>query len=58
MSFIDTIGIAAFVSECDRLAKKHGKRFRPSKWLRERASRGEAFHSAAATAAATGTNAA
>jgi 3-hydroxyacyl-CoA dehydrogenase/enoyl-CoA hydratase/3-hydroxybutyryl-CoA epimerase len=48
LSYIDTIGIVAFVAECDRLAKRHGKRFKPSKWLRERAERGEAFHPAAA----------
>jgi 3-hydroxyacyl-CoA dehydrogenase/enoyl-CoA hydratase/3-hydroxybutyryl-CoA epimerase len=52
LSFIDTIGSAHFVAECDRLAKNCGKRFRPSKWLRERAVRGEAFHSASSTRAA------
>jgi 3-hydroxyacyl-CoA dehydrogenase/enoyl-CoA hydratase/3-hydroxybutyryl-CoA epimerase len=46
LSFIDTIGIRNFVAECDRLAKRYGKRFKPSKWLRERAERGEAFHPA------------
>jgi len=44
LSFIDTIGIGEFVAECERLAKRYGKRFRPSKWLRERARRGEPFH--------------
>jgi 3-hydroxyacyl-CoA dehydrogenase/enoyl-CoA hydratase/3-hydroxybutyryl-CoA epimerase len=47
LSYIDTVGIGSFVAECDRLAKRHGKRFKPSKWLRERAERGEAFHPAA-----------
>ncbi|MFO1393610.1 MAG: 3-hydroxyacyl-CoA dehydrogenase NAD-binding domain-containing protein [Steroidobacteraceae bacterium] len=44
LSYIDTVGIREFVAECDRLAKRYGKRFKPSKWLRERAARGESFH--------------
>jgi 3-hydroxyacyl-CoA dehydrogenase/enoyl-CoA hydratase/3-hydroxybutyryl-CoA epimerase len=52
LSYIDTMGLSKFVTECDRLAKRHGKRFKPSKWLRERAERGEAFHSAPAKAQA------
>jgi 3-hydroxyacyl-CoA dehydrogenase/enoyl-CoA hydratase/3-hydroxybutyryl-CoA epimerase len=47
LSFIDTIGIENFVRECERLARRHGKRFRPSKWLKERARRGESFHDGA-----------
>ena len=47
LSFIDTIGIGSFVAECDQLAKRYGKRFKPSKWLRERAARNEPFHPAA-----------
>jgi len=47
LSYVDTVGIRNFVAECDRLAKRYGKRFKPSKWLRERAERGEAFHPAA-----------
>ncbi len=46
LSFIDTVGILEFVAECDRLAKRCGKRFKPSKWLRARAERGESFHPA------------
>jgi 3-hydroxyacyl-CoA dehydrogenase / enoyl-CoA hydratase / 3-hydroxybutyryl-CoA epimerase len=46
LSYIDTIGIGAFVAECDRLAKRYGKRFKPSKWLRARAERNESFHAA------------
>jgi 3-hydroxyacyl-CoA dehydrogenase/enoyl-CoA hydratase/3-hydroxybutyryl-CoA epimerase len=46
LSYIDTVGIRTFVAECDRLAKRHGKRFKPSKWLRERAERNEPFHPA------------
>jgi 3-hydroxyacyl-CoA dehydrogenase/enoyl-CoA hydratase/3-hydroxybutyryl-CoA epimerase len=47
LSYVDTIGIRTFVAECDRLAKRYGKRFKPSKWLRERAERNEPFHPAA-----------
>jgi 3-hydroxyacyl-CoA dehydrogenase/enoyl-CoA hydratase/3-hydroxybutyryl-CoA epimerase len=47
LSYIDTVGIRGFVAECDRLARRYGKRFKPSKWLRERAERNEAFHPAA-----------
>ena len=47
LSYIDTVGIREFVAECDRLAKRYGKRFKPSKWLRERAERNEPFHPAA-----------
>jgi 3-hydroxyacyl-CoA dehydrogenase/enoyl-CoA hydratase/3-hydroxybutyryl-CoA epimerase len=46
LSYIDTIGIRNFVAECDRLAKRYGRRFKPSKWLRERAERDEPFHPA------------
>jgi len=44
LSYIDTMGIGEFVAECDRLAKRYGKRFKPSKWLRARAERNEPFH--------------
>ena len=47
LSYIDTVGVRNFVAECDRLAKRYGKRFKPSKWLRERAERNEPFHPAA-----------
>ena len=46
LSFIDTVGIAAFVAEADRLAQLYGARFAPSAWLRERAARGEGFYPA------------
>jgi 3-hydroxyacyl-CoA dehydrogenase/enoyl-CoA hydratase/3-hydroxybutyryl-CoA epimerase len=35
---VERRGLASFVAECDDLADRHGKRFRPSAWLRERAS--------------------
>ncbi|MBM5811926.1 MAG: 3-hydroxyacyl-CoA dehydrogenase [Gammaproteobacteria bacterium] len=44
LAFIDTMGIARFVADCEKLARRHGPRFRPSRWLRERAARGEPFH--------------
>lgn len=44
ISFIDTVGIELFVREADRLAQKHGGRFAPSAWLREKAARGENFY--------------
>jgi len=33
---VERRGLAAFVAECDELAERHGERFRPSLWLRER----------------------
>lgn len=50
LSFIDTVGIAAFVAQCDRLADRHGERFRPSPWLRNRAAEGLTFHPRATAA--------
>jgi 3-hydroxyacyl-CoA dehydrogenase/enoyl-CoA hydratase/3-hydroxybutyryl-CoA epimerase len=44
LSFIETEGLANFVAECDRLADLYGERFRPSAWLRERASSLHAFY--------------
>jgi len=40
---IETIGLAAFVAECDRMAASYGPRFAVSQWLRERAANGAAF---------------
>ena len=42
---IERRGLAVFESECDALADLHGERFRPSPWLRTRASRAEGFDS-------------
>ena len=44
LSYIDTVGIVQFVADCERLAKRHGKRFKPSKWLKEKAARGDGFY--------------
>jgi 3-hydroxyacyl-CoA dehydrogenase/enoyl-CoA hydratase/3-hydroxybutyryl-CoA epimerase len=52
LSFIDTVGIRAFVAECERMSKRYGKRFKPSKWLKQRAERDESFHGGGASKAA------
>lgn len=46
LSFIDTVGVEAFVTEADRLAQAYGERFAPSAWLRARAASGETFYPA------------
>lgn len=51
LSYVDTVGIREFVAECDRMSKRYGKRFKPSRWLRARAERNEPFHPSAAAAA-------
>jgi 3-hydroxyacyl-CoA dehydrogenase/enoyl-CoA hydratase/3-hydroxybutyryl-CoA epimerase len=45
LSFIDTVGIKAFVAGCERLAEACGPRFAPSAALKARATRGDAFYS-------------
>ena len=50
LSFIDTVGIANFVAEADRLAQLYGARFAPSDWLRAKAAKGEGFYPVAAAA--------
>jgi 3-hydroxyacyl-CoA dehydrogenase/enoyl-CoA hydratase/3-hydroxybutyryl-CoA epimerase len=42
-SYIDTVGVRAFVQECDALAEAHGERFSPPKILRDMAEKGESF---------------
>lgn len=44
LSYIDSVGVAAFVARCDRLADAYGSRFRPSDWLRNRAAGGARYH--------------
>ncbi len=44
LSFIDTIGAAAFVAEAERLAEAYGPRFAPPKILRDMAENGESFY--------------
>jgi 3-hydroxyacyl-CoA dehydrogenase/enoyl-CoA hydratase/3-hydroxybutyryl-CoA epimerase len=45
LSLIDTVGLPEFVAECDKLARKYGERFVPSKWLREKAAASRGFYS-------------
>jgi 3-hydroxyacyl-CoA dehydrogenase/enoyl-CoA hydratase/3-hydroxybutyryl-CoA epimerase len=44
LSYIDTVGLRHFVSECERMADAYGARFRPSPWLRARAEAGQTFY--------------
>ncbi len=43
-SYIDGIGVAKFVAECDALAAKFGPRFTPPQLLRDMAAKGETFY--------------
>jgi 3-hydroxyacyl-CoA dehydrogenase / enoyl-CoA hydratase / 3-hydroxybutyryl-CoA epimerase len=38
------MGAKAFVALCEKLAKKHGARFKPNKLLVEMAAKGETFY--------------
>lgn len=44
LSLIDTVGVDAFVRECDRLAQQYGERFSPPQLLRDMAAKGESFY--------------
>jgi 3-hydroxyacyl-CoA dehydrogenase/enoyl-CoA hydratase/3-hydroxybutyryl-CoA epimerase len=44
LSYIDMMGTKTFVELCQRLQKKHGERFAPSKLLLEMAKKGETFY--------------
>ena len=52
ISLIDTVGVAKFVEECDRMAQKYGARFAPPKLLRDMAAKGETFYKAIGAKAA------
>ncbi|HMK89742.1 MAG TPA: 3-hydroxyacyl-CoA dehydrogenase NAD-binding domain-containing protein [Methylocystis sp.] len=52
LSYIDGMGVAAFVALCDALAKKHGARFSPPQLLRDMAQKGESFYGNAGARAA------
>jgi 3-hydroxyacyl-CoA dehydrogenase/enoyl-CoA hydratase/3-hydroxybutyryl-CoA epimerase len=47
LSLIDTVGVAEFVRECDRLAQAYGPRFAPNALLRQMAEKGETFYGGA-----------
>jgi 3-hydroxyacyl-CoA dehydrogenase/enoyl-CoA hydratase/3-hydroxybutyryl-CoA epimerase len=44
ISYIDTVGTAAFVKRCDEFAAKYGDRFKPNKLLRDMAAKNETFY--------------
>ncbi|MFB2549749.1 3-hydroxyacyl-CoA dehydrogenase NAD-binding domain-containing protein [Ensifer soli] len=44
LSYIDGMGVKAFVALCERLAADHGDRFRPTALLEEMAAKGETFY--------------
>jgi 3-hydroxyacyl-CoA dehydrogenase/enoyl-CoA hydratase/3-hydroxybutyryl-CoA epimerase len=48
-SFIDTMGLDAFIAEADRFADAYGPRFTPPQLLRDMAEKGETFYSAGDT---------
>jgi 3-hydroxyacyl-CoA dehydrogenase/enoyl-CoA hydratase/3-hydroxybutyryl-CoA epimerase len=44
LSYIDRMGTKAFVALCEKLAKKHGDRFKPNKLLKQMAKTNETFY--------------
>ncbi|SLN29049.1 3-hydroxyacyl-CoA dehydrogenase NAD-binding domain-containing protein [Oceanibacterium hippocampi] len=46
VSQIHSLGLDAFIAECDRLAQAHGARFAPPALLRDMAAKGETFYAA------------
>jgi 3-hydroxyacyl-CoA dehydrogenase/enoyl-CoA hydratase/3-hydroxybutyryl-CoA epimerase len=44
LSYIDMVGPAAFVANCERLCARHGARFKPARWLVKFAAEGRTFH--------------
>ena len=44
ISYIDTVGAAAFAARCDEFAKRFGERFAPNRLLHEMASANEIFY--------------
>jgi 3-hydroxyacyl-CoA dehydrogenase/enoyl-CoA hydratase/3-hydroxybutyryl-CoA epimerase len=44
MSYIDTIGLPAFVATADMLAQRHGERFNPPQSFRDMAEKGETLY--------------
>ncbi|MFN3889371.1 MAG: FAD-dependent oxidoreductase [Beijerinckiaceae bacterium] len=44
LSYIDGLGIGAFVAQCDALSALHGPRFAPPPLLRDMAAKGETFY--------------
>jgi len=44
LSLIESVGLAEFVRECDRMAQAYGARFAPPQALRDMAAKGETFY--------------
>lgn len=44
ISYVNDIGVARFLRECEELAAKYGKRFEPPQLLRDMAARGGSFY--------------
>jgi len=44
LSYIEMVGLQAFVDQAARFAEAYGRRYEPSPWLRERASQNRLFH--------------
>jgi 3-hydroxyacyl-CoA dehydrogenase/enoyl-CoA hydratase/3-hydroxybutyryl-CoA epimerase len=44
LSYIDFMGVDNFVALANKLAKKHGERFKPNRLLRDMAKKGETFY--------------
>jgi hypothetical protein len=45
MSYIDTMGLKAFIALCDRLNAQTSAEFNPSQWLRRRAKEDDRVYS-------------
>jgi len=46
LSLVETVGLPRFVKECDRLARLHGDRYRPTRKLRKLAADGKTLYGA------------
>jgi len=44
LSYIDTFGVPEFVAECQRLARRYGPRFKPTRSLKKMAAAGQRFY--------------
>ena len=50
LSYIDMMGVPAFVDQCRKLEAKHGERFKPAQLLIDMAAKGESFYGRFASA--------
>jgi 3-hydroxyacyl-CoA dehydrogenase / enoyl-CoA hydratase / 3-hydroxybutyryl-CoA epimerase len=50
LSYIDMMGVAAFVEQCRKLEAKYGERFKPAQLLVDMATKGESFYGRFASA--------